>query len=162
MLHSVGQSAVLRRRTIQAINMNKKPTSLNRRHFIGGLGASGLVMSQARYLRAAEKSNVIVLGAGLSGLNAALSLEQLGFKVTVLEAADHVGGRVQTRNFSGIEHELGASDIGVMYARVKDMMQKLDLELIPSSINIRPFSYNIGGKNIHADDWEASALNKTL
>ncbi len=142
--------------------MSKKHAVLNRRDLIGGLGASGLMLITPNYLRAAEKSNVIVLGAGLAGLNTALKLEQLGFSVTVLEAANHAGGRVQTRNFAGVQHELGASDIGVMYARVIDMMQRLDLELIPSLINIRPFSYSLGGNMLRADEWEASDLNKTV
>jgi monoamine oxidase len=142
--------------------MSKHHFGISRRDLIGGLGAGGLLLAAPNYLRAAEKSDVIVLGAGLAGLNAALKLEQLGFKVKVLEASDHVGGRVQTRNFAGIQHELGASDIGVMYARVMDMMQQLKLELVPSSINIRPFSYNLGGTMLRADEWEASNLNKTV
>ena len=39
---------------------------------------------------------MVVVGAGLSGLNAALHLEHLGCEVTVLEARDQVGGRVYT------------------------------------------------------------------
>ena len=141
--------------------MTKTPTAFNRRQLIGALGASSLVLRTAGNLRAAETSDVIVLGAGLAGLNAALNLEEQGFKVTVLEASAQQGGRVQTRNFDGTQHELGASDIGVMYARVLDMMKRLNLELEPSAINVRPFSYNLGGKMIRAEDWESSELNKT-
>jgi monoamine oxidase len=88
-------------------------------------------------------------------------LEEQGFRVTVLEASNHVGGRVQTKNFDGQLHELGASDIGVMYARVLDMMSRLKLERVPSAIRIRPFSYHVGGKLIRAEDWASADVNRT-
>lgn len=40
--------------------------------------------------------NIIILGAGMAGLVAASLLEQSGHRVTVLEAANRVGGRVLT------------------------------------------------------------------
>ena len=45
---------------------------------------------------AAEHSDVLVLGAGVSGLAAAARLAQAGCTVRVLEARDRVGGRVHT------------------------------------------------------------------
>jgi monoamine oxidase len=135
---------------------------LTRRRLLGVLGAGGLALSGGRYLRAAETTDVIVLGAGLAGLYSAMLLEEQGFRVTVLEASDHVGGRVQTRNFGGRLHELGASDIGVMYARVLDMMNRLNLERVPSAIRIRPFSYHVGEKMLRADEWESADVNRTV
>ena len=40
--------------------------------------------------------SVVVLGAGIAGLVAAYELQQAGYRVTVLEARDRVGGRVWT------------------------------------------------------------------
>jgi monoamine oxidase len=135
---------------------------LNRRDLVRALGAGGLLLGGIRRLTGAERGDVIVMGAGLAGLNAAMNLEEQGFRVTVLEASDQVGGRVQTRRIAGIKHELGASDIDVLYARVLDMMQRLGLAREAAAIKIRPFSYNIGGEMLRADEWESSSLNKTV
>ena len=139
-----------------------KPTYLTRRRFCDLLGISAVALGSPRYLRAAETTDVIVLGAGLAGLYAAMLLEEQGFRVTLLEASDRVGGRVQTRDIGGVRHELGASDIGVMYARVLDMMRRLDLERVPSSISIEPFSYHIRGALLRPEEWESSDANLTV
>lgn len=51
---------------------------------------------------------VIVIGAGIAGLAAAIRLVEAGCHVTLLEATDHVGGRIRTVHASGLPVELGA------------------------------------------------------
>jgi len=46
-------------------------------------------------------STAIVVGAGLAGLTGARRLAELGWKVSVLEAGDQVGGRVRTDRVDG-------------------------------------------------------------
>ena len=53
-------------------------------------------------------ARIVVVGAGLAGLTAALRLTQSGHRVTVLEAGDRVGGRVRSVTMSNGEvGELG-------------------------------------------------------
>ena len=52
--------------------------------------------------------NVIVLGAGISGLVAASTLVQQGAKVIILEAKNYIGGRIKTDQSLGASFEYGA------------------------------------------------------
>ncbi len=54
------------------------------------------------------RKKIIVVGAGVSGLAAAVVLAESGHAVTVIEASDHLGGRVRTADVDGIPVELGA------------------------------------------------------
>ena len=60
---------------------------------------------------------VAVVGAGLAGLSAALTLARLGMRVQVYEARAEVGGRVQTNptHFRGRVTETGAELIGAIH-----------------------------------------------
>lgn len=74
---------------------------------------------------------VIVAGAGLAGLAAARSLDAHGAEVTVVEARDHVGGRVQTvrDGFAEGQHaEAGADLIEAEQSHVLELSRELGLK----------------------------------
>src|SRR4051812_14721033 len=64
-------------------------------------------------MTARKRTDVIVIGAGASGLAAARDLSQAGLRVTILEARPRVGGRILTLHDTRapVPLELGAEFI---------------------------------------------------
>lgn len=69
-------------------------------------------------------SDVIIIGAGISGLAAARDLRAAGLRVQVLEARGRVGGRIHTVNGgrAGVPLELGAEFIHKATAEVEELL----------------------------------------
>ena len=68
--------------------------------------------------RRAAEVEVVVIGAGLSGLTAARRLHEARVAVKVLEARDRVGGRTLTVPFVGEAVDLGGQWVGPTQERV--------------------------------------------
>jgi monoamine oxidase len=127
------------------------------------LASAGLAIAP-RALRAAGRDTprVLVVGAGLAGLYAAMILEREGIRTLVLEASRRVGGRVITLDDVPGRPEAGLAVIGGMYGRVLDVCEQLKLPLeVPVQMRKTEATrmLNIGGANILHDDWPASDRN---
>ena len=56
-----------------------------------------------------SQKKVIVIGAGLGGLSAAISLKQSGYDVEVFEKNDKIGGKLNVLKQQGYTFDLGPS-----------------------------------------------------
>ena len=83
----------------------------------------------------ARQDPIIVVGAGIAGLAAAFRLDEAGFPVRVLEAADHVGGRMWTIEKDGFRIDTGAAVLSSRYRRLRQLIADAGLagEVQPAS-----------------------------
>jgi monoamine oxidase len=96
---------------------------------------------------------VIVLGAGLAGLGAAVTLARAGIDVRVLEARDRVGGRVQTVRepfADGLYVEAGGEFISGAHHVLRDWLDAYGIELMPVTGGLQVFA--LGGEIRRGED----------
>ncbi len=74
-------------------------------------------------------ADVIVIGAGLAGLQAARRLQENGLTVTVLEGSDAVGGRVRTDRVDGFLVDRGFQVLNPAYSAVREWIDVKALNL---------------------------------
>ena len=71
--------------------------------------------------------DVVVVGAGLSGLSCARALKRAGARVMVLEAAPRVGGRTLSERIGEATFDLGGQWVGPRQARVLSLLSEAGL-----------------------------------
>jgi len=81
---------------------------------------------------------VVVIGAGLAGMNAAIQLQKAGREVVVLEAADRAGGRVQSDQIDGFTCDRGFQLVNSKYPELAalNILGELDFRFADRAINI--------------------------
>ncbi|GIF18980.1 monoamine oxidase [Actinoplanes tereljensis] len=95
-----------------------------------GLSAAGLsVAAPARAATDATGTDIVVIGAGLAGLTAAYQLRKAGYRATIVEAADRVGGRCYTdrTSFGGQIVEHGGELIDTGHEAILGLIDELGL-----------------------------------
>lgn len=84
-------------------------------------------------------ADVVVIGAGLAGLQCARELTEAGLAVTVLEAGDAVGGRVRTDEVDGFRCDRGFQVLNPAYPAVQRLidLDALGLQQFDAGVLVR-------------------------
>ena len=82
---------------------------------------------------------VVVIGAGLAGLSAALTLQEAGKEVRVIEASDRPGGRLTTDYIDGFRLDRGFQLVNINYPEFKRLNIESEIDFIaaPRVIDVR-------------------------
>jgi monoamine oxidase len=93
--------------------------------------AANLHGTNANQAGAVRNTEIIVVGAGFSGLTAARNLVRQGRKVVVLEARDRVGGRVKVGKLAGHAVDVGGIWVGPTQTRLLELIKESGLHTMP-------------------------------
>ena len=83
-------------------------------------------------------TDVLIVGAGLAGLSAAIHLEAAGIDVTVIESSDRAGGRVASDVIDGFICDRGFQLINARYPALQELnvLKELDFIEAPRVIEV--------------------------
>lgn len=90
------------------------------------------------------EKNVTIWGAGFSGLILGYYLKEQGYKVTILEKSNKIGGKIQTKKTSAGLIEKGPNAL-FMNVDCMDLLKELQLDPMPASKKLRRLLF-INGK----------------
>ena len=98
----------------------------------------------------------VVIGAGLAGLSAALTLQEAGQPVTLIDGDDRAGGRIATDVIDGFILDRGFQLINLNYPEIKrlGLAKELDFKTAPRTVGI-----SIGSKRYVIGDPRQAPLS---
>jgi monoamine oxidase len=138
---------------------------LSRRHIL----AAALLAPTASFAQAAKPPtarrhdfDVIVIGAGLSGLNAAYTAQSQGARVLVIEARNRIGGRMYTLENIGFSAEAGANTFADGYGAALTAAANAGVEMVditPALRGAQPPALIIDGQPVSRAEWPSHPKN---
>ncbi|MEM6627565.1 MAG: NAD(P)/FAD-dependent oxidoreductase [Pseudomonadota bacterium] len=133
-------------------------SDINRRTLLGGAAATAFSACAPAAIPAKD-ADILVIGAGLSGLNAARILAREGLHVLVIEASDRPGGRILTLDGLPGRPEAGGAQIGRSYARIHAEAADLGLKIVDPPRTSRDRALVLGDTLISQEEWALHPAN---
>lgn len=136
-----------------------------RRSFLGGSSAAILASAAPRMAWGRTEADVVIIGAGLAGLNAARICEAAGLSVVVIEASQRIGGRLHTLDDLPGAPEAGGIQVGAGYTRLHSIAGELGVGLTSDAgagagrTSTPGNLYSINGVFMPPDAWPTSPAN---
>jgi len=134
---------------------DKPKRTITRREALAGLAgsvAAGAVGATLKNVEAATAEanveytvDVVIVGAGASGLMAAHNLKKAGHQVAVLEANERVGGRLKRGEIAGQIIDLGGQWVGPTQTRLLEVAESFGMKTYPTYITGKTIA-EISGK----------------
>ena len=88
-------------RSVEQVQSERLRAKPNRREFLSGAAAMAVGAAAAvTPASAAAAPRIVIVGAGIDGLNAALTLQDAGYSATIYEASSRPGGRMYSNTTS--------------------------------------------------------------
>ncbi|HUZ88057.1 MAG TPA: NAD(P)/FAD-dependent oxidoreductase [Candidatus Baltobacterales bacterium] len=125
-------------RSVESVREERRQLRFTRRDFLKAAGATvGAVAVSSGipvFARAGSAPRIGIMGAGIAGLNAALTLQDKGLASTVFEASDRIGGRMHSL-MSGYWSNSQTSEwcgelIDSNHKTIKSLAQRFNLPLV--------------------------------
>tara|TARA_R110001599_G_scaffold132983_1_gene310286 strand:+ start:5404 stop:6837 length:1434 start_codon:yes stop_codon:yes gene_type:complete len=132
--------------------------NISRRTLLSGIAAT-TILSACSMGEKKHDAEIIVIGAGLSGLFAATLLAEAGKDVLVLEGSDRIGGRLYTVDGAHGMTEGGGEQVGGGYARIRYMADKLSVPIAPYSFPPPATALHKDGRLLAQKGWPAFSGN---
>ena len=136
---------------------------INRRTFIAksAITTGGILLapSMFAFAKKQQKVDVIIIGAGLAGLAAALNLKKRNISFKIVEAGNRVGGRVFSHKINDdLVIELGGEWIGDSHTSMQQLCEDFGLELLDNRFEshlIYKEKYYQPGQWNYTEEWTA-------
>jgi monoamine oxidase len=128
------------------------------------IAASAAILSGVapRSVWAKTQADVVIIGAGLAGLNAARFLEAAGLKVIIVEGERRIGGRLHTLDDIPGKPEAGGIQVGSGYKRLRGISDALNVGLMTGGNESRTALYRIGGTTVTEAEWPNALTNQLV